>query len=107
MEDPPVAPPQAAAPPVTRTDPDVLDVLEQDPTSFSFFQAVRLIERENRHRAPFGHFGSAVETVRFSARASIAFPPSEIHALDSSGSGTSRIEINAFGVIVPMGTLPL
>lgn len=109
MEDPSIAPPQAAALPVTRTEPDVLDVLdvlEQDPTSFSFFQAVRLLERENQHRAPVGHFGSPVETVRFSSHASIAFPPSEIHALDSSGSGTAKMEINAFGVIGPLGTLP-
>lgn len=81
--------------------------LRDDPTSFSFFQAVRLLERGASSRTPVGRFaGSAEETVRFSAHASIAFPASEIQELQASGSGPPTMLINVLGLIGPQGTLP-
>lgn len=107
MEDAVVAPPEALAPRDPLPAPDPVQLLRDDPTSFSFFQAVRLLERDAPHRARVGRFGDpADEAVRFGAHASIAFPASEIQALEVSGSGAPTLLINAFGVIGPQGTLP-
>lgn len=87
--------------------PSVESTLFGDPTSFSFFQAVRLLERLHPDRTPVGQFADpSSETVRFSTHTSIAFPASEIQALEGSGSAAPRMLVNFLGVIGPQGVLP-
>ncbi len=96
--------------PASRT---VADVLRQEPTAFSFFQAVRLLERLHPGRAGVGRFGDpAEEVVRFSVNPSLAFPPSEIHALALPGEERdgaeeqARMSVNFMGLTGPQGVLP-
>jgi type VI secretion system protein ImpH len=85
----------------------VESTLFADPTSFSFFQAVRLLERLRGHRSPVGHFGDpGSETVQFTTPASLAFPASEIQTLASRGSGAPLMAVNFLGLIGPQGVLP-
>jgi type VI secretion system protein ImpH len=81
--------------------------LRTEPTSFSFFQAVRLLERLRPDRNPVGSYGDPnEEVVRFSATPSIAFPPSEIAALEQLPDGSARMRLNFIGLIGPQGVLP-
>ena len=107
MEDAVVTPEDPGAGSPVREPADPVQALREDPTSFSFFQAVRLLERAaSQSRTPVGQFaGPSEETVRFSAHPSIAFPASEIQGLDGT-SRTPEMLINVFGVIGPQGTLP-
>ncbi len=51
---------------------------------FEFFQAVRLLERLQPDRSAVGE-DSRNEVARFSARLSLAFPPSQIHSVEPLG----------------------
>ena len=58
------------------------DWLFQEPFSFDFFQAVRVLERLGKDRSPLGRaHAPAAETVRLLARPSLEFPPSAIYDL--------------------------
>lgn len=82
--------------------------LTGEPTGFSFFQAVRLLERLAPDRAAVGHFGDPTqEAVRFAVPPSIAFPPSEIRTLDVVSDGPAEMSVNFMGVTGPQGLLPL
>jgi type VI secretion system protein ImpH len=81
--------------------------LRDEPTSFGFFQAVRLLERMQPARAPVGHFGDpGAEAVRFSANPALAFPPGELHALDFPHDAAPRMSVNFMGLVGPLGVLP-
>ena len=83
--------------------------LREEPYSFSFFQAVRLLEKLNPERAPVGRFVDPdTEVVRFSVPPSLAFPPSEIHALelDDAGEAPAAMAVNFMGLTGPQGVLP-
>ncbi len=81
--------------------------LREEPTSFGFFQAVRLLERLRRERAPVGRYADpADEGVRFTVNPRISFPPSEIHGLDLREDGPARMSINFMGLIGAQGVLP-
>ncbi len=83
--------------------------LREEPYSFSFFQAVRLLERLNPERASVGRFVDPdAEVVRFSVPPSLAFPPSEIHALevDEAGEAPAEMAVNFMGLTGPQGVLP-
>lgn len=96
-----------AAPPVTWA--AVGERLREDPTPFEFFQAVRLLERLAPARAPVGRFvDPRDEVVRFAARSGLAFPASEVHALEGGADGEPpRLTVNFFGLTGPLGALPL
>ncbi len=65
-----------------RPDRAVSERLRTRPEHFGFFQAVRLLARLSPSRVPVGHDGPpARETARFRTRATLEFPPSEIHDL--------------------------
>jgi type VI secretion system protein ImpH len=81
--------------------------LEEEPTSFSFFQAVRLLERLRPERQPVGGYGDpSNEVARFSVTPSVAFPPSEIAALNLDTDGPVPLRVNFMGLTGPMGVLP-
>lgn len=118
---PPVAPP-AAAVADARDRARLLRALRQEPTSFSFTQAVRLLTRLRPTRAPIGGWADpADEVARFTVHPSFAFPPSEIQSLEvpASVDGTpgeggaarddgppARFAVNFFGLTGPQGVLP-
>lgn len=92
----------------------VLERLEDNPKSFEFFQAVRLLERLFPERAGVGDYSPpSEEIVRFSAHPSVAFPPTEIEELRLPDGGEGRgaeqphMSVNFMGLIGPQGVLPL
>jgi len=83
------------------------EILE-DPTSFGFFQAVRVLERLFPDRGRVGEFADPAEEVaRFSVNTSIAFPASEIQTLDIEPDGKLKLTVNFLGLTGPLGILPL
>lgn len=86
---------------------DVVAQLAAEPTAFSFFAAVRLLERLYKDRARVGGFGApAGEVVRFSVNPSVAFPVAEIADAEQTGDGPVRLTVNFMGLIGPLGVLP-
>jgi type VI secretion system protein ImpH len=101
-------------------DAETRERLWAEPWSFSFFQAVRLLGRLYPHRQQVGRDGPpSEEVVRFVAHNSLAFPASEVQALESTaedrpapGTRTSnlppaRMAVNFMGLTGPQGVLPL
>jgi len=81
--------------------------LQEDPTSFGFFQAVRLLEREYPNRTPVGRFADpAAEVTRFTVHPSLAFPASELQGLTVPEEGPPRMAVNFMGLTGPQGVLP-
>ncbi len=82
------------------------DDLDREPYRFEFFQAVRLLQRMYPRKGGPGHFRNPhEEAVRFTAQTSVAFPASEIDALDRAAA-PPRMKINFMGLTGPMGMLP-
>jgi type VI secretion system protein ImpH len=81
--------------------------LRQEPWSFKFFQAVRLLERIMAQRAPVGRFvHPSKEIVRFAAHTSTSFPASQIQEIQW-GNGAPVMVVNFMGLTGPSGVLPL
>jgi type VI secretion system protein ImpH len=81
--------------------------LDKEPFSFEFFQAVRLLERLLPERKSVGHFvHPGTEVVRFATHPSLAFPASQIQALDRSANDPVRLTVNFMGLTGPEGVLP-
>jgi type VI secretion system protein ImpH len=88
----------------------IAQLLHDEPMSFEFFQAVRLLERLAPDRAPVGYFGDpGNEVVRFRANTNFSFPPSEIAALDDDvdEGAPPEMTVNFMGLMGPQGALPL
>lgn len=99
----PATPPPEAAPALAL----VAAALRQDPHSFAFFQAVRLLERLRPECPPVGGWADpGAEAVRFGVPPSLAFPPSEIQALELREDGPAAMKVNFFGATGPQGVLP-
>lgn len=91
----------------TVAQPELEEQLRKNPTSFEFFQAVRLLERLHPGRQPVGLFADpAQEVARFAANPDTAFPASEIQTLDFVPDGPARVAVNFMGLIGPEGVLP-
>jgi type VI secretion system protein ImpH len=90
-------------------DPKLLGRLLDDPHVFHFFQAVHLLETLRPERAPVGEFADPQdEVVRFQTALPVAFPPSEIAALeDGAVDEPARMTVNFLGLTGPQGVLPL
>lgn len=87
--------------------PELEAALANDPHSFSFFQAVRLLESLLPDRRPVGGFGHPDDEVaRFTVPPSISFPASEIQDLELSDDGPARLAVNFMGLTGPLGVLP-
>ncbi len=83
------------------------EILE-NPTSFEFFQAVRVLERLFPDRGRVGEFAEPKEEVaRFAANTAIAFPASEVQTLDIEPDGQLKLTVNFLGLNGPLGVLPL
>ena len=88
--------------------PEIRALVRREPCAFDVFQLVRLFERLQPGRAPIGGWAPPhSEIVRFSAHASLAFPASQIQALDWAEGRTPRLTVNFMGLIGPLGVLPL
>jgi type VI secretion system protein ImpH len=87
--------------------PELEAALEENPRSFGFFQAVRLLEGLLPDRAPVGGFGDpADEVARFSVAPFISFPSSEIQELELSDGEPVDMSVNFMGLTGPLGVLP-
>lgn len=85
----------------------VKDYLLAHPAEFSFFQAIRLLQRMIDPEKPLGAFHHpGQEPVRLAAHASLSFPPSEIDGLEPRDDAPMKMTVNFFGVHGPSGTLP-
>lgn len=85
----------------------IADTLDQEPYRFEFFQAVRLLARMNPERQVVGRFTNPRdEVLRFSAHPKLAFPASEIQALEQPESGPAQMHVNFMGLTGPLGVLP-
>jgi type VI secretion system protein ImpH len=83
--------------------------LRSSPGDFSFFQAVRLLQQLAGAENPVGSFDRpSAEPLRFGARPSMSFPPTEIQSLkDNSDPGAPlKMTVNFFGLIGPSGVMP-
>jgi type VI secretion system protein ImpH len=82
--------------------------LAEEPFSFEFFQAVRLLARMLPARKEVGRFNTpASEVAHFSAHATVSFPASEIQALSLPEDGQPVMSVNFMGLTGPLGVLPL
>jgi type VI secretion system protein ImpH len=81
--------------------------LLEDPNSFEFFTAVRLLERVRPGRvAVGGHGDPSEEVVHFGVNNALAFPASEIQTLTESEGQPASMKVNFMGVTGPSGVLP-
>jgi type VI secretion system protein ImpH len=82
-------------------------LLREEPYSFRFFQAIRLLERLYPERSPVGYFVSPrEEVVRFSSRTSLNFPASEVHSFTEREDAPHSMEVNFMGLTTVNGPLP-
>jgi type VI secretion system protein ImpH len=83
------------------------EMLEREPYSVQFFQAVRMLERMYPERNPVGLFVSpATEVVQFSSVPTLAFPASEIQDLQPGKDGRPQMFVNFMGLSAAVGVLP-
>jgi type VI secretion system protein ImpH len=83
------------------------EALRREPFAFDFFQAVRLLERFLPERTSVGRFAHPqTEVARFGVNPSLAFPASQIQALDSPEAGQVKMTVNFMGMTGPEGVLP-
>lgn len=86
--------------------------LAEEPYSFEFFQAVRVLEKARPGKQSVGAEAMpADEVVRFRSRVALDFPPSEIQEINEVETGTAdetRVEmmVNFMGMVGVSGVLP-
>jgi type VI secretion system protein ImpH len=81
--------------------------LRAHPGDFSFFQAVRLLQRLAQVEHPIGSFDQpSREAVRIGVRPSLSFPPTEIQSLQDNPGGPLKMTVSFFGLTGPLGVLP-
>jgi type VI secretion system protein ImpH len=86
----------------------IAGTLEQEPYTFEFFQAVRLLSLMYPSRHVVGRFTRpSEEVVHFGANPDVSFPPSEINALELAEEGPGAMRVNFMGLTGPLGVLPL
>jgi type VI secretion system protein ImpH len=87
---------------------DVTQALTEEPWTFQFFQAVRLLERMLPDREPVGRFvHPSKEIVRIEAHPAMAFPASQIQELRWETGAAPVLTVNFMGLFGPSGTLPI
>lgn len=89
--------------------PSVIDELYKEPQRFGFYQLVRLLEMLAPDSVALGEGGEpALEAVRFRSSFSLAFPPSDIVAIDppSGEDGIPTVTVSMLGLGGAHGPLP-
>ncbi|MDC0935267.1 type VI secretion system baseplate subunit TssG [Pirellulales bacterium] len=88
---------------------EVLDLLEQQPHAFDFFQAVRLLDCAESEKPPTGYSSRlADDTVRFGQDSSMGFAPATLAKVEPQKAGRPRRVLQRFfGLLGPNGPLPL
>jgi type VI secretion system protein ImpH len=82
-------------------------MLDEEPFRVHFFQAVRLLEKMQPELKPVGYFVTPQqETIRFSARTTLAFPPSEIYSLKREENGQSSMMVEFMGMCAAISVMP-
>lgn len=82
-------------------------LLENETFLVEFFQAVRLLQRMESARGPVGYFVSPNrEAVRFSSLPSLAFPPSQLYALERQDNGQYRLVVQFMGLSAAITIMP-
>lgn len=82
-------------------------MLEEEPFRVHFFQAVRLLQKMEGELKPVGYFITPQgETVRFSSRTSLAFPPSEIYDLQPMENGQTSMTVEFMGMCAAISVMP-
>lgn len=82
-------------------------MLDEEPFRVHFFQAVRMIQRMERELKPVGYFVTPQgETIRFSARTSLGFPPSEIYQLQRTENGQMSMVVEFMGLCAAISVMP-
>ena len=82
-------------------------MLEDEPFRVQFFQAVRLLQKMEPERKPVGYFVTPQgETIRFSARTSLAFPPSELYDLHRMENGQMSMTVEFMGLCAALSVMP-
>ncbi len=99
------------APTSGRAEPPLAKVFFEEPYSFGFFQAVRLMERFHPERRPVGYFHSpGEEAVRFRSWLSLNFPPSEVmdirRSIEEEGLSVPEMVVAFMGLTGQQGVLP-
>jgi type VI secretion system protein ImpH len=83
------------------------ELLDNEPWSVHFFQAVRLLGRLYPERNPVGLFVTpSSEVVRFSSVPSLSFPASEIQDLKMGADSQAVMSVNFMGLSASVGVLP-
>ncbi len=86
---------------------DIRKLLDDEPFRVQFFQAVRLLQKMETKRKAVGYFVTPQEeTIRFSARTSLAFPPSEIHDLERGGDRPDEMLVEFMGLCSAISVMP-
>jgi type VI secretion system protein ImpH len=98
------------ATPQRRSNVALIERLFEEPFRFDFFQAVRLLERIEKARAPVGFDGPcAREAVRFVQHVSMNFPASAVDSLERDprdDDAPPRMATPFIGLLGPCGALP-
>jgi type VI secretion system protein ImpH len=82
-------------------------MFDEEPFQVHFFQAVRMLQKMEPERKPVGYFISPQqETIRFSARTSLEFPPSEIHQLRREENGQLSMMVEFMGLCSAISVMP-
>jgi len=87
----------------------LIRALEDEPGSFTFFQAIRLLEQAHPEAVPLGESGPASrEVARLRPTSSLAFPTSDLSGLTRRVRGDPPFEIETpiFGLYGPSSPLP-
>ena len=83
---------------------DVTQLLTEEPWTFQFFQAVRLLERILPDRSPIGRFVHPSKEIVASTRISVTgFPASQIQELRWETGGAPVLVVNFMGLFGPSG----
>jgi type VI secretion system protein ImpH len=98
---------ESRTPPPDLTQEDWRKALEENPAAFTFFQAVRLLQRGLPPERMLGESADpSEEVVRFTVNSSLGFPAGDLHDLLLDSEGRARISVNFMGLVGHMGVLP-
>lgn len=99
--------PDVIPPPPADAFEETIDNLRSSPTEYRFYQAVRLMEAASDPSAAVGHFQEPEkEAARFRVKPSLAFPPSDVLAVDFDES-PPIMTTQVLALTGPNGALPL